>query len=274
MSNGLTGYLGPKGTYSEIAAKKMCAGDEKVAYPSFYTLFAALSNGEINAAVIPIENTLNGAVTQNLDLLQAAENIHACAACALEIDHRLITLKGADKKEIRNIYSHAQALGQCAKYLAENFPAAQLFETPSTADCIGKIKNLSDAGIIGAHCLKEGFELSPYNISDEKNNFTQFLLLKRGAPEEDAVSDRIFFSVTCRHRVGALVELLTVLKDGGINMTEIESRPIKNRTGEFRFFMETEGDYSDLKVKAVLKKLAETAHSFKLIGCYKSGLPK
>lgn len=268
MNKEIVGYLGPAGTYSEIAAEKLCSDMKKVAYPSFFTLFAALEKGDVASIVIPIENTLNGAVTQNLDLLQETENVYACRACAVKIDHRLITLAGADKSEINRIYSHAQALGQCAKFLAKNFPNAKLCETPSTADCLNKIDGAQAAGIVGAHCKAEGFNLSDANISDVENNYTQFLLVKRGVPDANLKSDRIFFSVTCRHRAGALVDLLSILKDSDINMTEIESRPIKGRTGEFSFFIEIEGNYMQADIKAALQKIKEAALSFKLLGCY------
>lgn len=268
MNEGIIGYLGPKGTYSEIAAENLSGDKNKVAYPSFYTLFSALEKGDVGAIVIPIENTLNGAVTQNLDLLQETENVYAVSACALKIDHRLITLAGADKRKIERVYSHGQALAQCAKYLAENFPNAKLCETPSTADCIGKLDNAQAAGIVGAHCRVAEYELSDKNISDVENNFTHFLLVKRGVPEADAKSERIFFSVTCRHRAGALVDLLSVLSTSVINMTKIESRPIKNKTGEFSFFIEIEGDFAQPEIKVALKEIEAASLSYKLLGCY------
>lgn len=268
MNEGKIGYLGPEGTYSELAAKNLSGDENKVAYPSFFTLFSALEKGEVEAIVIPVENTLNGAVTQNLDLLQETENVYACRACALKIDHRLITVAGADKREIKRVYSHGQALAQCAKYLAENFPEAKLCETPSTADCIGKLDDAQSAGIVGAHCRVEGCELSDKNISDVENNYTQFLLVKRGVPQADIKTGKIFFSVTCRHRAGALVDLLSVLKENGINMTKIESRPIKNKTGEFAFFIEIEGNYLNDGVKSALKDIQAAALSYKLLGCY------
>lgn len=268
MDGNKVGYLGPQGTYSEIAAERLCSGAKKVAYPSFFTLFSALEKGETDAIVIPIENTLNGAVAQNLDLLQETEGVCAFAAYTVKIDHRLITFAGADKEQIKRIYSHAQALGQCAKYLAQNFPQAKQIETPSTADSVNKLLSVEDAGIVGAHCQIAGYELSDRNISDVENNYTRFLLVKRGTPEADAGSERIFFSVTCRHRAGALVELLSLLKQSGINMTEIESRPIKDKKGEFAFFIEIEGDYSQADVKAALKEIKTAALSYKLLGCY------
>ncbi len=88
----------------------------------------------------------------------------------------------------------------------------------------------------------------------------------RGAPEADGKSDRIFFSVTCRHRAGALVERLSILR--GITITNIESRFIKDKAGEFAFFIEIEGDYSQTNIKAALKEIEAAALSYKLLGCY------
>lgn len=262
------GYLGPDGTYSSIGAKALCPQGDFTPYPSFFTLFGALQRGETDGIVLPIENSLNGAVTQNLDLLQETEGVYAKASCQVKIEHRLVTLAGADKSRITRIYSHPQALAQCAKYLAKNFPNAHLHQTASTAECLEKIVLPTDAGIVGAHCEKQGYELDGQTISDEENNYTQFLLVERGAPDESAVTNRLFFSVTCRHRAGALFELLGVLKDGNMNMTKIESRPIKDRAGEFRFFIEAEGNYALPEVKAVIDRLRQSAHSLKLLGCY------
>ena len=268
------GYLGPCGTYSFLAAKKLCPNAELTAYSSFFTLFKSLEEGAVDGIVLPVENTVNGAVTQVLDLFQESCGICAVESCAVKVDHRLVTEEGADLSDIRRVYSHSQALAQCSAFLANNLPQAKLIETSSTAESLEKIQGKEDAGIVGSHCKKQGVTLSAHTISDEENNYTQFLFAKKGAPERDAFSDRIFFSVTCRHRVGALVELLSILRENSINMTEIESRPIKNRTGEFRFFIEVEGNYAEENIKNALKRVESEANSFKLLGCYVCGLPK
>lgn len=263
-----TAYLGPIGTYSEMAARALCGDAERVPYPSFPAIFSALESGEVSCAVIPVENTLNGAVAQNLDLLQEHEEFYAQAACSVKIDHRLVTLKGADKSKIKRIYSHEQAFGQCSRYLAEHFGSASLLQTSSTASCLKMIRSEEDAGIIGAQCRQEGYELSEETISDEKSNFTRFVLVRRGEPSVSVRSKKIFFTVTCLHKVGALTEVLTVLKNYGINMTEIESRPIKDRQGEFRFFIEIEGDYSNARTRAALAELKGACSELRLLGCY------
>ena len=268
------GYLGPDGTYSFLAAKKLCPDAELTAYSSFFTLFKSLEEGCVDGIVVPVENTVNGAVTQVLDLFEESSGICAIASCAVKVDHRLATLEGAQISKIKRVYSHSQALAQCSEFLANNLPQAKLIETSSTAESLEKIKREEDAGIVGSHCKRQGVTLSEHTISDEENNYTQFLFAQKGAPAEDAFSDRIFFTVTCRHRVGALVELLSILSENRINMTEIESRPIKNRTGEFRFFIEVEGNYAETNVKNTLKKIEAEANSFKLLGCYVCGIPK
>ncbi len=177
--NGLkTGYLGPEGTYSSLAANKLCADSRLIAYPSFFTLFAALKSGEVGAIVLPIENTLNGAVTQNLDLLQETEGVYAKAACAVKIEHHLITATGCDKSKIKRIYSHPQALAQCAKYLALNFPQAKLLETASTAESLDKIKSEEDACI--AAVTGSNFPNTPYPT--RKKIILSFCLWKTANP--------------------------------------------------------------------------------------------
>ncbi|MGN1373606.1 MAG: prephenate dehydratase [Candidatus Coproplasma sp.] len=262
------GYLGPKGTYSHLAALSFGEGCTLVGYSSFPSLISALTQGELDSIVLPVENTLNGAVVQNLDLLQSTEGIWACGFKKIKVEHRLITLKGAPLSGIKTIYSHEQALAQCAKYLFTHFPDARLIATASTAESVNNLTSEDVAAIAGSQCADERFELSEKTISDEPNNYTSFLLVVRGTPEETHKSSKIFFSVTCLHESGALFKLLSVLAEAGINMTKIESRPIKDKDGEFRFFIEFDGDYSDADMQKTLEELRKKSTSLKILGCY------
>lgn len=260
------GYLGPQGSYSMLAAKSFCPNAEHLEYASFYLVAQALKSGEVDAIVLPIENSLNGGVMQNIDLLQQNKNLIAVKECKIKIDHRLIYLKGADLSKIKTIYSHNQALAQCAKFLQKNYPNAKLVATPSTAGSIEMIKSPDQMGIVGAHLSVSGFELSNYGIADEPNNFTQFLLVVRGREEQICKHDKIYFSFTCPHEPGALLKMLALLSE--LNMTKIESRPIKEKVGEFRFFIEVAASLDDQKVKSALFALKQKATSFKILGCY------
>lgn len=260
-------YLGPEGSYSHLAAAKFCEGSQLLEFPSFRLVLVALDSG-CDCAVLPIENSLNGGVNQNIDLLQSGENLIAFRSLALKIDHRLAAKKGADLSKITRIFSHPQALSQCGEFLYKNYPKAKLVGSPSTAASLDMLESDSDACIVGAHIRREGIELSKENIADEKDNFTNFLLVKKGSARDCARSGRVYFSATCRHIPGGLMGLLKIIAAGGFNMTKIESRPIKERAGEYRFFIEVEGDYFSPEFSAVLGEIEAYAKSVKILGVY------
>lgn len=263
-----TAYLGPAGSYSQLAAQKMRPNDEKIEGKSFLEVASLVLSGKADYAVLPIENTLNGGVTQNVDILQYSDGLVAVQELTLEINHRLIYKKGADIRKITRIFSHAQALAQCSNYLEKHFSGASLIATPSTSGCVALIANDTDAGIVGSQFDVGEFAVLDANIADEKNNYTHFLLVKKGEIASDKSSKKIYFSATCKHQTGALLSLLTTIKDCSFNMTKIESRPIKDKMGEYRFFIEIEGDYSSEQTKKSLEKIKAETSSYKLLGCY------
>ncbi len=266
--NGRVSYLGPEGSYTYLAARAMCGEAELVPCPTFSAALRALSEGKTDACVLPIENTINGGVLQNMDLLACNAQLVAVKEYTLRIDHRLITLAGADRGKINRIFSHRQALDQCSGFLSTHYPQAELIAENSTAASISCIERATDAAIAGAQCAAEGYDVSPECISDEKNNYTHFLFVIRGELPEDFKSGKVYFTLTCNHVPGALMKLLSIINDYSLNMTKIESRPIKNRVGEYRFFIEVEGDYSAQKVKDALASLKANTRSFRLIGAY------
>ena len=261
-------YLGPQGSYSYVAAKKMCPDAHLIPCITFAAVVRQLLDGLADAAVLPIENTLNGGVLQNMDLLQNNPSLCAVREYTLRIDHRLITLAGADKGAIKRIYSHRQALDQCSEFLRKNYPDAQLIAENSTAASLSRIESAQDAAIAGPHSAGVGLDVSEECISDEKNNFTHFLLVVKGSLPEDFSSSRVYFTITCNHVPGALLKMLSVIYENNLNMTKIESRPIKERPGEYRFFIEIEGDYSKSDTKRAFERIKAAAHSFRILGAY------
>lgn len=277
-------YLGPEGSYSNLAAKLFIKeetgkGDDAIAvnecvpFKNFNDVFAAVVSGKVDGAVVPISNSLQGGVLQNLDLLQETEDLYAVREYVLRIDNRLIYKAGTPFSQIGRVYSHRQALAQCTSFLTREMPFASLKETESTG--FGVCKAMEDdsgksAAIAGAHTehLREGFVMSEECISDEKNNFTHFLLIKKGKEKLPKHSERIYFSAVCPHRPGSLMELLQIIAKYGINMTKIESRPVKNRPGDYRFFVEADCDIADENVLAALKAIEEDTLECKLLGAY------
>jgi prephenate dehydratase len=247
--------------------------DECIPFRNFPEGLAAVKNGRVDGAAIPIENSLQGGVSQNLDLLQAAEELYAVKECVLRIEHRLIYKEGTPFSQIGRVYSHRQALDQCAGFLDREMPFAALRETESTA--FGLAKAMEDdsgksAAIAGAHAanLRGGFVISEESISDEKNNFTHFLLVKKGQKRLPKTSERVFFSAVCPHRKGSLVELLQIIANYDINMTKIESRPVKNKVGNYRFFIEAECDIASEEMGRLFENIEKNTLECKLLGAY------
>ena len=280
-------FLGPEGSYSHLAAKafletestgkkSMNDWDECIPFRNFPEVLAAVKNGKVDAAALPIENSLQSGVSQNLDLLQATEGMYAVKEYVLRIEHHLIHKEGVKISEIGRVYSHRQALDQCLEYLDREMPFASLRETESTA--FGLTKAMEDdsgksAAIAGAHAvhLRKGFVIGKDCISDEKHNFTHFLLVKKGEECLPAHSQRVFFSAVCPHRKGSLLELLQIIAKYNINMTKIESRPVKDRPGDFRFFIEAECDIGSTEVQEMLSAIRENTLECKLLGAYDRG---
>lgn len=262
------GCLGPEGSYSHLAAEKFFSDCQILLYPSFARVFYALENNECEYIAVPIENTVNGGIMQVIDLMQSTENIFASHQITLKIDHRLCYKKGTNPKDITKIYSHIQALEQCSGYLLKNFPSAQLIPASSTTASLEKLQDNTTACIVGSHITGKDLTLSENCIADNNTNYTHFLLIEKGEIPQGKTSNRIYFSMTSLNKAGALLELLQCIYAHGLNMTKIESRPIKTAPDEYRFFIEAEGDYSTQEIKLALLNIQHKSVSFKLLGVY------
>ena len=261
-------YLGPEGSYSCLAARALCPEAEYVPCRSFFEAVASLNAGEADGTVLPVENTLQGAVTQNLDLLYANKQLFAVQEYVLPVEHRLIAREGTELGDVRRIFSHQQAILQCGGFLARELPEADIVCTDSTAASLLHIAGKGDAGIVGSHVVRKGFCFIGGNIADESKNVTHFLLVKKGKEHRPAHGDRVYFAATCPHEPGSLLKMLQILSVYDLNMTKIESRPIKNSPGAYCFFVEFEGDVAAKNVRSALDRLAEYAMNFKLLGVY------
>lgn len=280
-------FLGPEGSYSHLAAKEFLKTetavrksardwDECVPFRNFPEVLAAVEDGRVDAATIPIENSIQGGVSQNLDLLQAFNDLYAVKELVIRIDHRLIYKEGVKLSQIGRVYSHRQALDQCAAFLSKEMPFASLRETESTGFGIARAvedETGKSAAIAGAHTenLRSGFMMSEDSISDEKSNYTHFLLIKKGKNSVPTTSEKVFFSAVCPHRPGSLIALLQIIAKSGVNMTKIESRPVKNRPGDYRFFIEADVDISSVAAKEMLNLIQENTLECKLLGAYNRG---
>lgn len=258
------GCLGPDGSYSQLAARQFCKECEIALYADFSAVVEALERGETDYAVLPIENSIQGGVLKNLDLL-AERDVFEIEETVLTIDHRLATLEGVPLTAVERVYSHEQAIGQCSLYLHEKLPNARCIATRSTAESLSQLDGHS-AGIVGAHVRREGVVLSSENIADEQKNYTRFMLLERRSGQLPASSGMVFFCAVTEHKPGSLVELLQIFARHGLNLTRIESRPIKDVFGEYRFFIEFAGDIGSESVHGALAEAEKVCRQFRILG--------
>ena len=261
--------LGPKESYSALAAEKLCKGAEKLYCSSFAATLNMLLDGIADAAVLPVENCIMGSVVQNLDLISGAENIMGVGEYLMPIHHRLVTKGNIPYSNITRVCSHIQGLSQCSEFIAKNFPFAKLVYTYSTAESLSLLDDHT-AGIVGAHVKgrKDGLVLSDQNIADAKSNFTRFLLFERGRiPPRN--SEFVYFSVVCKQETtGALCRLLEIFNRRELNVTRVESRPVRDLFGAYRFYIEFAGDIGSQNVQDALKEAEENSDEYKLLGAY------
>ena len=266
-------FLGPVGTYGEQAAQRLTRL-EGVEHPQLIpqrgirAVIQALSSGDCEVAVVPVENSVEGGVTTCLDALWEQADLAVLRALVLPIRHAL--LGSGPQAGISEVLSHPQALAQCSQWLADHLPAALQLPTSSTADAARMVRGSRFRGAIASleAAREHDLEVLAYPINDVPGNCTRFLLLRRGSPRHDGPLASLAFSLQS-NRPGALLEALGCFSRQGLNMSRIESRPSKRAMGEYIFFVDLElegGRSAPLdRARAELEPLCE---QLRLFGAY------
>jgi prephenate dehydratase len=277
MKRQRTGIQGELGAFSQEAVRQLLGdGAEVVPYPTFEAVFRALRVGKIDAAVIPMENTLAGSVHENYDHLLHFD-VRIAAETNLRIVHNLVAPPGLRFADIRKVYSHPVALNQCLKFFAQH---RKLERFPSY-DTAGSVKMVMEerapdaaaiassvaAGIYGGTILKR-------SIEDDRRNFTRFFLLysskKLPAPRpgKDWKTSLVF---TTHNTPGALFRALAAFALRDLSLTKIESRPLHGKPWEYLFYVDFLGRENEPRVKNALRHLAEIADFLRVLGSYPPG---
>ncbi|MCI2049191.1 MAG: prephenate dehydratase [Lachnospiraceae bacterium] len=264
-------FQGDRGSYSEEATRRFFG--EKVesrAVPTFRDAMTSIEEGMADYAVLPIENSTAGVVSQNYDLLEEYEN-YIVGEEIIPIAHCLLGCEGASEETVKCIYSHAQSLMQCDRYL-ESHPQWQTIAMQNNAFAARKVAEDRDPGegaIAGEYCAGVyGLKVLARGISTSVTNSTRFVvctnqkIFLKGA-------DKISIIVEIPHVSGSLYRILSHFIYNGLNMTKIESRPIEERNWEYRFFIDFEGSLSDEGVRNALRGLRDDSRKLKILGNYK-----
>jgi prephenate dehydratase len=273
-------FQGEPGAFSHVAARQL-AGEDCIPVPmqTFEEAFLAVRNGKCQGAAIPIENTLHGSVHENYDLLLKYD-LPIRHETFVRIVHNLIALPGTRFQDIHRVFSHPVALNQCKKFF-ENNPR---FEKTTFYDTAGSVKmlmeqRLEDAGAIASADAARiyGARILKKSIEDDRENYTRFFLLekprRKSRAEKNEIRGRFKTTLvfTTKNVPGALFRSLSAFALRDLNLTKIESRPLRGKPWEYLFYLDFVGHVDDPVVGKALGHLAELADFLRILGCYPAG---
>ncbi len=265
------GYLGPRGTFSEQAAKAMLPQENLIPYHSFAEALKAVEGKKLDCAVVPIENSIEGIVNSTVDCLIFDVNLYISKLLILPINQCFVTKNDTDLSKIKKIYSHSHAIPQCKNYIMNNFPNADTVEVSSTAEAIKLVAESDEnAAGIGNRMAAElyGLRVVDEGIQDTKDNFTIFAKVGREKSLDYEPGKKITLCFSTANEPGALYKLLDIFSIFDINMSKIYSRPMKNKPMEYAFFIDIDIDNNISDINDALKLIKRKTTFFKNLGCY------
>ncbi|GAA0508842.1 prephenate dehydratase [Saccharopolyspora subtropica] len=267
-------YLGPPGTFTEQATRALTEGFDAalIPYDTVPRALAAIRAGEVLAAGVPVENSVEGSVPATLDALVTGEPLVAVREVLLPVRFDLLARPGVELAQVRTVASHPHALAQVRDWLAANLPDAAQRVTSSTAAAAEATEAGEFDAALAAPVVTEHYRsLVPLarGLADVRDAVTRFLLVRRPGPlPEPTGADRTSVAAVIGDEVGSLTELLSELSLRGINLSRIESRPTKDRLGEYRFFLDFDGHVADARIGDALTALRRRCNEVRFLGSY------
>lgn len=263
-------YLGPPGTFGDEAAHAYQPTAERVACPSHAAVAAAVESGRADEGIVAIENSLNGSVSETLDILIHDTSLKIKAEVVIPVVLNLIARPGARIGDITVILSHPQPFGQSRRFLEAHFPAAQIEAALSTTAAVEIALQRGDAAAIGTARAAEiyGGEILAAGIQDADNNVTRFVVLGHESPPPSG-RDRTSIAFTFPDdRPGLLAQVLTYFAKANINLYKIESRPTRAILGEYVFLIDFDRHQDDPEGRAILAAIRPLCAELKVFGSY------
>jgi prephenate dehydratase len=267
-------YLGPKGTFTEaaLAAFDSDAPAGSVPYPSIQATLDAVRSGAADRAVVPIENSVEGAVTATLDELATGPDLAICAELLLPVTFALLARPGTALADVKTVGGHPQAQPQCRRWLAEHLPDAEWLPASSNAEAARQASDgMIGAALAGAFAAERyGLAIMASDVNDVSDAVTRFVVVGRPGPVPAATgADRTSLVAFLREdHPGALMGLLTEFAVRGINLTRIESRPTGDGLGKYCFSIDCEGHLDDARVGEALMGLRRVCADVRFLGSY------
>ena len=267
------GFQGNHGTFSEIAAIDYFASKpiRQIGYPNFVAIMKDIENHTLDYAVLPVENTTTGIISRTYDLFKDYP-IHAVGEINVPIRQDLIVVPGTKIEEIKEVYSHPEALSQCQKFF-EAHPWMKQVPYQDTAKSVEYVKecNNHSKAALGSYRASEYYHMESLctSVQDLTTNMTRFLVITW---KEEAVKEanKTSLMLVVKHEPGSLYHVLEILASNKINMLKLESRPIPSRVFEYLFYVDIAADAQDEKVVAILQQMEKECIELKVFGSYKA----
>ncbi|TNH41562.1 bifunctional chorismate mutase/prephenate dehydratase [Photorhabdus luminescens] len=268
-------FLGPRGSYSHIAARQYAARHFnqliECSCHKFQDIFSLVETGQADYGMLPIENTSSGSINDVYDLLQHT-NLSIVGEITLPIDHCLLIANDTTLSEIKTVYSHPQPFQQCSQYINQ-FPHWKIKYCESTAAAMQKVaeQNSPEIAALGSEAGGALYQLQvlEQNLANQSHNITRFIIVARQPIEvAEQVPAKTTFIMATGQQAGALVDALMALKKHNIIMSKLESRPINGNPWEEMFYIDVQANIRSINMQHVLKALAKITHSLKVLGCY------
>jgi prephenate dehydratase len=265
----LVAFQGEHGAYGEVASRKLVPAGAYIPCLEVIDVFRGVEDGQFDLGVVPVENSLEGAVTQVNDLLTTTD-LKVIGEIKVVVKHCLLATEATDYREIRVVYSHPQALAQCRDFLMRNkLEPRPYYDTAGAAKMLARENPKASAAIASALCGElYDLEIIKEGIEDGPSNSTRFLLLAREACTENRNKTSIIFAVA--HEAGQLYNVLQLFAEARINLTRISSMPLRSDPSNYSFFLDFEGAEDDEKVREVLDRMGKMTISLKNLGSYPS----
>ena len=269
-------YLGPKGTFSHQAASEVAADNEILTeYGTISDVISAVNDGKAHRGIVPIENSIEGAINTTLDMLAFNADLFITGEHILCITQNIMAKKGTSPEDIRLITSHPQAIGQCTKILRTKYKHVKTEFADSTASAAKRAAE-SDGSIacIGSASSAQiyGLDILDKSCVDDPTNRTRFIILEKKPSLKVSPHDKSSIAFTLSNKPGSLYEALELFAGANINMTKIESRPVKTHLGEYIFFIDIDGNIDDARIYFALDKLKQNTLFYKFLGSYKKDI--
>ena len=261
-------YLGPIATFTHLAAiKKFGSAVRYIECSNITEVFNEVEKGQADFGVVPIENSIEGAVNHTLDMFIDSE-LKICSEIYLRITHYLLS-RGKSLKSVKKVYSNPQVFGQCRAWLEKNLAGVELIEVSSTAQAARIVSQEKNSACIASKMAQDKYNLNilASSIEDLPSNVTRFLVVGRTLAQPTG-RDKTSIMFTVKDRIGALHDMLMPFKKYKVNLTKIESRPSKRKVWDYYFFVDLEGHSKDKNVSKVFRELEKVVSFFKILGSY------